>query len=716
MDVGEEPPTYGRAPFPTDALRAGPKLGRVENLDAFVGVDTSADRLAAHLAELDGFGLRPTVEFFIQGAIDPATVPARTSALTDPVFVLEVDPDTAEAGAPIAFDWTYDAERGVIAGSPAMGVQLREGTRYAAVLTTDVKNADGDSVFPSTDLGILGDDPPERWLTSGEAYAELVAFPDVTDRLAGLAVFTTQRASDALAAARNVVVNTAAIAAPTLTFDDPALIFDSANELDALLGIAATHASGPRAGEEQWGADNATGLAHEHIAVVATGTTTIAQFVRPDTGTDGPEDETFALGVNGVPQLAKADPVAIPITLVLPRGPMPANGFPVVIYGHDLGRSRHDVLAMAEPLASQGIATVAIDMWGHGSRYSDADVQNNLASQAFTGNATLRDGFGDDVGAAAYFEFFENFQNFSAMRDAIRQSTLDISRVAILLRNQPSLAALAGAFAFTPKLDPTKVAYLGESFGAIVGTDLAAIEPAISLYVLDVPGGGLLDYIVPNSAAIGELAVPFIAETVYRTSGTLDRFHPLVGALQAIFDGADSLTYARHVLRDRLTVENNILDRRHVVVLEVMNDEVMPNVSTEALARAFGLHTLRPNIAPPSGLLQVESPASNNLNAQTAVLVQYAPATHGTNWRAQTGTLEYEPGYPQMGAMPFPKLVKPITIDEPFYETHEQLAEILSTHFAGQPPRVRSTKAPVADFDGDGKLDNVDPDPYDPDK
>ncbi len=723
LDLSDEPPVYGRAPFPTDALREGPRLGLIAGLDRMA--EQHSDLIAEHLHALDGFGLRPTVEFFVQGAIDEATIPATTRLITDALMVLDVDPDTAETGAPVPYEWRYDPERRVIAGAPAVGTQLREGTRYAAVLTTDVHGVDGTPVLGALELAQLDHDPPARWQTTADAYKELRALPELRSRIAGLAVFTTQYASDALVKARNVIGNTAAVASPTLTFDDPALIFDTAAELDSLLGVARRHASGPRAGQEEWGTDNPTGIAHDHIAVVATGTTTIARFRGDDcvdaaTGCtpDGPDDETFTIGRDGVPEVHYTDDNkwldSIPITLVLPAGNVPASGFPVVVFGHGLGGSRHAMLNLAEPLAAQGYAVIAIDMWGHGSRRSPTDAGNNLGSKPdFTGDRALRDGFGDDTGLSAYLDFFEGFLNLSAIRDSIRQSTLDLARVAQLIQTDPSLAALAAPYSSTPRLDPTRVAYLGESFGTIVGTNLAAIEPSISLFVLDVPGGGLIDHIFPNSPYIADLALPF-AEILYGVSGKVDKFHPLIGALQMIFDAGDSLTFARHVLKDRLVVENKTLGRRHVVCLEVMGDEIMPNVATEALARGLGLHVLKPNLVAPVGMLQIESPASANVSTQTGVLVQYSPATHGYNWSAQRGDLEYVPGGPQDGDEPFPKLPNKITIDEPIYATLDQVIEILATHFAMQAPRVRSTHTPVADFDGDGKPDATDPAPFDP--
>jgi hypothetical protein len=698
MKVADRAPAYGEAPFPTDAIRDGDRLGAIAGLEALVTRHT--DLIGAHIAALDGFGVRPVVELFVDGALDPASIPARTAELADAAGLVDVDPASPERGRVVAMDWRYVPERGVLAGAPASGEVLRDGTRYAAFATTALRDEGGAAVRRA---GALSSDLArfERWRTTAEALAEL----DTGGRIAGLAVFTTQRATAALVAARDAF---AGAPPPTLAFD-PVLVFRTRTMLDAVFGTAERAADGPRAGLERWGNDNPTGLAHDHVGVLATGTTTSLRFRRADTGTDDPDDETFDLS-EGVPRVVAIEP--IPVTFILPAAPPPPDGYPIVIYGHGLGASRDQLLAFAEPLTSQGYALVGIDMAGHGSRYQDVDTGANLAAgrPAFTGDPALRDGFGDATGLVSTFDFFEGFLNVGAVRDSIRQSALDLSRLALLVR-QPGLDLSAlGAGA---KLDARRVAYLGESFGTVVGTLLAAIEPDIDLYVLDVPGGGILDLILPTSAEIGSLALPLIS-TIYGPAAPLDRFSPLIGLMQAVIDGADPLTYAPHVRRDRLTIGGRVLGPRHVVALEVVGDQVLSNRGTDALAQALRLDVLAPHLEPPAGLRSIPSPAAGNQGGQTAVLVQYAPATHGANWSAERGTLRYEPGTPQGGDVPFPLLPAPITIPNPIYETHAQVAEILATHRAGEAPRVRSTKPPVADFDADGTLDAADPAPYDP--
>jgi hypothetical protein len=227
--------------------------------------------------------------------------------------------------------------------------------------------------------------------------------------------------------------------------------------------------------------------------------------------------------------------------------------------------------------------------------------------------------------------------------------------------------------------------------------------------VLDVPGAGLLDQILPSSATVGTLALPIIQQ-IYRIDGTLDRFHPLISIMQAVFDGADAMTFAPYVRSDPF----RRAEPASLVCLEVLGDEIMSNAGTTALATALGLDVLTPDLEPPPGLTELASPVAGNRDNRTAILVQYSPATHGYNWSAEHGTLSYVPGFPHAGDDPYPKLRHPVTIAEPIYETLDQVIEILDTHQAGEPPRVRSTKPPVHDFDGDGIPDDQDPEPWGP--
>ena len=671
MRVSAEAPAYGDTPFPTDAVREGERLGMIAGLDAMAS--SKLDLVAAHVASLDGFGLRPLVEFFVDGDIDPDTIDA---ALID-----------VETTTPIAMEWRYFPDRSVIAGSPRAGQVLREGVRHVAYVTTHTRDTAGNALAPSPALGDLGRHP--RWQSTADALAGL-------DDVAGIAVFTTQRATAPLLAARDAM---AALPPPVLAFPDPELVFRGTAALDRILGQATRATEGPRSGLERWGNDNPTGIAHDHVGVIATGTITIARFRGDDTETDLPGDETFT--AEPVPAVQAIEP--IPITFILPATPPPADGYPVVLYGHGLGASRDQLLSFAEPLTSRGFAIVGIDMSGHGSRYEAIDRVANMANQLseFTGVTSQRDGFGDTTGPTTQFDFFEAFQNVSAVRDSIRQSALDLTRVVQLLRATPEVLGV--------KLDTRRIAYMGESFGTVVGTVFAAIEPNIDLYILDVPGGGILDLILPTSPEIAELAIPII-ESIYNPRSRLDRWSPLIALQQAVIDGADPLSYAPHILRDRFPQ----VGPRHVVAIEVLGDQVLSNQGTDALAVALGLEVLEPHLDAPPDLRSVPAPAAANVDAQTAVLVHYAPATHGGNWSAERGTLRFAPGFPVEGEVAFPRLTKDITIANPIYETLDQVFEILESHQRGEPPRVIMTKPPVRDFDADGALDDSDAAPHDP--
>lgn len=693
-------PSYGTAPYPSDAwMESDGTMAAPHGIDTVIGRDSQL--VAEHLDRLDGAGKRPLIEFPVDGLIDPSTLGAG---------VMVVDSD----GVEVPYQWRFVPDRLVIAGSPEPGIVLEDGGRYVALVTRDVLDANGDPLVASPALTRLrSSNVPARWQSTAE---EVVRYEHLD--LAAITVFTVQRATRTLAAARALLDDPAEVTPAELSFPRPEWIF-AGDDLDVLLGQATRFEDGPRAGQERWGSGNTVGIAHDHVGVVATGMIDLTRFRRPDDGSDSPADETFVIAPGtGAPEVVGID--SIPITFILPADPPPnADGYPVVVLAHGLGSSRHAALTFAEPLTRSGYVIVAIDADGHGSRASATDERNNLAKLIpdFTGSPDVADGFGDRTGVATTFDFLEGLRNFSGARDAIAQTVLDHSQVVNLLRAGVDLSALADFYGGQePILNTTRIAFLGESFGTIVGSILAAIEPHVDLFVLDVAAAGMIDLSIVNAPGLATLVVP-LSQIMYGIEGDIDRFHPAVNWLQSIMDAADPMSYAPHVLRDRLSVGGQVLGPRHVVVLEVVGDEVIPNIATDALARAYGLEILAPHLERPTGLTTVASPASGNFDGQTAVMVEYAPASHGSNWSSEVGYREFVPGFPHDGDEPFPRLEESFAIANPIYETLEQVVGIVDSHRDGLPV-VHSTLPPVADFDDDGMTDDDEiaagRDPWDP--
>jgi hypothetical protein len=676
--ISDQTPVYAQTPFPTDALKSA--SGTIER---FAGLETIApigtELLVEHLARLDGFGVRPLVEIFLDAAIEPALLPPKSSSSNDSIYVIDL-----ERAAVVPYEWRFDAERKVIAGSPELGVVLREGAPHAAVVKRSILSR---SPALDTIADVDREQLPARWRSTKDAFESL----EDRGEVAAIAAFTPQHATRGLISARSKLDE---LPPPTVSFPDASLIFDSPEELDRLLGRAELREDG----SERWGWSGSTGVAHAHVGVIASGEMVAHRFRRPDTGDDGPDDETFHFEPGSSTPSVEAAPERLPITFILPKDPPRSErGYPVAIVGHGLGGSRHWALAFAEPYTEAGFALIAIDMDGHGSRLSRGDSRNNTASifSEFTGDPELDDGFSDTIGALTTLDLFEGFRNLSAVRDSVRQSVLDLSQVAILLRRgEIDLSALAGAYrGSAPKLDTAELAYLGESYGSVVGSIFAAVEPEIDLFILDVPGGGVIDLAIPSSPVLRE-TVLFLAKSVWGLEGQFGRFHPLASLTQAIFDAGDPLSYAPHLLRDRLVVSGQTLRPRSILLIEAMHDELIPNATTEALARAAGI----PLIDPTAG-----ASLSNNHDGATCARVQYEPAAHGSNWTSEKGIFHYDPVPDENGD--FRLLPEAIEIQNPIYETIAQVRAVLTSHLEGA-PIVTVTKPPIADFDGDGMTDD----------
>jgi hypothetical protein len=265
-------------------------------------------------------------------------------------------------------------------------------------------------------------------------------------------------------------------------------------------------------------------------------------------------------------------------------------------------------------------------------------------------------------------------------------------------------------------LDASKIAYLGESFGGVLGSLFSSVEPDVRFFYIDVPGGGVMEYVATNSPALSGFANLFVPPTFgLDPNERLHRFHPLISMGSQIFDGADPLTYAPHTLRNRRTVAGRELPARSIVIGCVIGDEILPNGATHALAKAYGMPLLGPS--PLASKLAAEGhdvvtgPLAGNLGeGQTAAMVHFSPANHGDNWSDESGALKFFPFTDD--DTEFEPLPSPVPTVNPVRATHEQFRRMLRDFAAGSAPTLIVTDVPRADFDNDDILDDEDPTPF----
>lgn len=243
---------------------------------------------------------------------------------------------------------------------------------------------------------------------------------------------------------------------------------------------------------------------------------------------------------------------------------------PVVIFGHGLGGDKDGTWGTAERLADLGVAVVGIDAPEHGSRMDPPlpPGKDDLLK-------SVLGFFAADPQTKAF--------DMERVRDNFRQMAIDQLELVRLVESLGSLDLLpVGAPDGVPDLDPTRILYLGHSFGAVMGPTIGALAPEIKAACWNVGGAGLLTLM--RDSGLFSLIV-----NSFRPAGTpaadVARFFAVT---QAIVDPGDPINYARFNTLEALPGVANWAPK-DVLLQEVENDNIVPNSSSELLARAAGL-------------------------------------------------------------------------------------------------------------------------------
>jgi hypothetical protein len=315
---------------------------------------------------------------------------------------------------------------------------------------------------------------------------------------------------------------------------------------------------------------------------------------------DSPDYETSAKAIPAVQGTNR-----LYFNLFLPAGVAPAGGWPVALYGHGFTDSKNgSPFLVAGSMARHGIATIAINVVGHGSGPLGTLIVNRTAGGPVVlpagGRGIDQDGNGaiettEGVNAASP-------QTLVASRDALRQTVIDLMQ---LVRQVEAGMDVDGNG--TRDLDPSRISYFGQSFGGIYGTKFLAVEPNVRLGVPNVPGGSIIEVarlgafrplvwlsLVSRAPMLANLPglFQFNENMPLRNQPPVIDTVPGASAIQQALEWSEwasqsgnPAAYAVHLRARPLSG----VPAKSVILQYARGDRTVPNPTTSAIIRAGGL-------------------------------------------------------------------------------------------------------------------------------
>ncbi len=511
-------------PFPSDARTDAEGRPDLTGFPRARGI--VADGIELVSGERAGFSPLTAVYFRFTGALDEAALPAPadTREADSLVVLVDVDPASPERGQRLPAYARFHAAPSqfwpgnTLSVQPVAGFEMHVARTYAFAVLDGLRGADGTPIARS--------DAFEALKTSSDAYATALF-----DGLEGAGI-----------ARADVLV------ASLVTTSDPAVDMDLA-----------------RAFVEAQPLPDVTGWAV--VGQTPNVVTYEASFETYELMDGEPPYMEFGSGLirfddAGAPLVVRRRAVQVGISV--PTTPMPAGGYPIILYGHGTGGDHTTHLRNeGAQVARVGGAMIGLEAALHGDRNPDGfDVETLLIA------------------------------NPVAAREIVRQTVIDMLVMYRMLR--------AGRFAIPASVavgdaevpfDVSRMSYMGHSQGSQEGGVLLGIEPSIRAAFLSAAGESGLISIVDRELNPGTTIACLISSIIAEPCEVIGEDHPVLAQIiQPLLDPADPIAFARRFLRERPTEWEPL----SIAVTEGLMDTFTPPRGTEALAVSIGLPLVEP--------------------------------------------------------------------------------------------------------------------------
>jgi hypothetical protein len=488
------------APFPSDIYATADdrqNTGRRVNLpypDCAVHVSDCGDLDVINT--LDGFNLQPRLSVPFSGSIDTNSVTSDTVFLVSLGSTLS-DEGYMPSGTVVGINQVvWDTFTNTL--HVESNALLAQHTRFALIVTRGLRAEGGAPVEAGEAFRGF------RHIVRGEYKQDLLEAIHAARRvgvreedIAVASVFTTQSATAVLERIRDQI--------HAVTPEPANFLLGPAAErtvfsLTAVTGIRFNQQTG--ANPPAFTPVNLNLSLIRDIFPGAVGTFAFGKYVSPDYQVH-PGEYIPPVGTRtGVPAVQGVNEIYF--NLFLPSGPMPAGGWPVAIFGHPNGGYKEDPsLAVAGTMAAHGVATLAINAVGHGfgARGTLTVSQSSGGQLTFSSGGRGIDQDGDGVITANEGLSTTQPRDIVFFADGIRQTAADLMQLVRVIQVGMDVDGDG-----QHDLDPSRIFYFAQSFGANYGTVFLAVEPSVKAGVLTVAGDPLANRLLgAGRNALGNL-------------------------------------------------------------------------------------------------------------------------------------------------------------------------------------------------------------------
>ena len=526
------------------------------------------------LNTLDGFNVQPRISIPFTGAIDP------TSVSSSSVFLIRI-PDHAITGVN-QIVWEPAADTLHLESDQL----LRQQTAYILVVTNRVRDASGEPIESAQFRNDLHHNMSE--LVRG--LPDKLGLADV----AVATVFTTQSVTPLLEQVRvQIKASTPATADFVLGAGGVRTVFPLASISSIAFSRQTTTAPAFQV--------TPTGTPFLSLYPGSVGTVAFGSYDSPDYETPSKVIPPSGTHTGPIPHGTNR----LYFNVFLPAGTAPAHGWPVAIFGHGFGDNKNSSpFIVASSLARRGIATIAINVVGHGGGGLGTLIVNRTAGAAVVlpaggrgidqdGNTTIDSTEG--VNAAAPYTLISN-------RDGLRQTVIDLMQ---LVREVEVGMDVDGDGA--RDLDPSRISYVGQSFGGIYGVKFLAVEPNVRLGVPNVPGGSIIEIARLSPAFRGLVTLSLLSRMppltnlpgfAFNENIPLRNLPPVIdtvpgaSAIQRQIEWSEWATQAGNPAAYAVHLRSRPLagvPAKDIILQYARGDQTVPNPTTSAIIRAGGL-------------------------------------------------------------------------------------------------------------------------------